>query len=169
MKRLILVSLSILALSSCGPNQESMMLQGSGSTGKLTQERSSTPVTEESQEAEVRLRWNAVAQGIFVEYYEMKFDFLWLDDATFPHPTFKGGSGESYEAFARIFVAFFDAGDNLAFLKAHNLVNMPLRYELAKQTSEWTFPMLAALLSDSSLVTPETQVEMRRIADLLGR
>ena len=44
------------------------------------------------------------------------FDFGWTTFNQFPHPTFKGGSAEAYQAFAKVLLAFFDNGDNFDFL-----------------------------------------------------
>jgi hypothetical protein len=43
-----------------------------------------------------------------------------------PHPTFKGGSVEAYHQFALVLVAFYERGDNFAYLAQNHLFNYPL-------------------------------------------
>ena len=80
------------------------------------------PLTEAEAQAEVMRRWNLVAGG------GGAFDFHWIAFDQFPHPTYKGGSAEAYQAFAAVLIAFFQGDDNFDFLQRNNLFTLHLRY-----------------------------------------
>jgi hypothetical protein len=78
-------------------------------------------------ELEMVSRWNAVADGLPADVPNFgKVTFHW-DGSHFPHPTFKGGSGEAYGAFAQVLLAFFKQGDNFDYLAANHLFTVNLR------------------------------------------
>jgi len=91
-------------------------------------------------------RWNAVA-GTPVD----GFNFFWSTFDQFPHPTFKGGSAEAYQAFAKVLLAFFDAGDNFDFLAQNHLFKLHLIYVFPSgQTGvDTNFEALAMYLTNS--------------------
>jgi hypothetical protein len=80
--------------------------------------------TQEVQQS-LLARWNAVASAPVDG-----FDFGWTAFNQFPHPTFKGGSAEAYQAFAKVLLAFFDDGDNFDFLTRNRLFELDLIYVL---------------------------------------
>jgi len=81
------------------------------------------PVDTPEVEQSLLARWNAVASAPVDG-----FDFHWSTFNQFPHPTFKGGSAEAYQAFAKVLLAFFDAGDNFDFLARNRLFKLHLIY-----------------------------------------
>lgn len=82
-----------------------------------------TPVDTPEVEQSLLARWNAVASAPVDG-----FDFHWNTFNQFPHPTFKGGSAEAYQAFAKVLLAFFDDGDNFDFLARNRLFKLHLIY-----------------------------------------
>src|ERR1044071_9884439 len=74
------------------------------------------PVEMSEIEQSLLARWNTVASAPVDG-----FDFLWSRFNQFPHPTFKGGTAEAYQAFAKVLLAFFDHGDNFDFLAQNHL------------------------------------------------
>jgi hypothetical protein len=81
------------------------------------------PVDTPEVEQSLLARWNAVASAPVDG-----FDFHWSTFNQFPHPTFKGGSAEAYQAFAKVLLAFFDDGDNFDFLARNRLFKLHLIY-----------------------------------------
>lgn len=81
------------------------------------------PVDTQEVEQSLMARWNAVASAPVDG-----FDFHWSTFNQFPHPTFKGGSTEAYQAFAKVLLAFFDDGDNFDFLARNRLFKLHLIY-----------------------------------------
>jgi len=81
------------------------------------------PVDTPEVEQSLLARWNDVASAPVDG-----FDFRWSTFNQFPHPTFKGGSAEAYQAFAKVLLAFFDAGDNFDFLARNRLFKLHLIY-----------------------------------------
>src|SRR5438477_7971390 len=90
-------------------------------------------------------RWNAGAKAVTVPFAgsTVTVDFLWTSYNQFPHPTFKGGSAEAYQAFADTLVAFYGRDDNFAFLANNHLFRIALRYVISSgQNTSWTFEQL---------------------------
>jgi hypothetical protein len=102
-----------------------------------------TPEVEQSLLA----RWNAVASAPVDG-----FDFHWTTFNQFPHPTFKGGSAEAYQAFAKVLLAFFDHGDNFDFLAQNRLFKLHLIYVLPSGQNgfDTNFEDLAVYLTNSN-------------------
>jgi len=74
-------------------------------------------------------RWNAVADGVVVPSgFGGDFVFTWTAFDQFPHPTYKGGSQEAYQAFVEILIAFYEKGDNFDFLTANKCFSIKLSY-----------------------------------------
>jgi len=104
------------------------------------------PVDTPEVEQSLLARWNAVASAPVDG-----FDFHWSTFIQFPHPTFKGGSAEAYQAFAKVLLAFFDDGDNFDFLAQNRLFKLHLIYVFPSgQTGlDTNFEDLAVFLSNS--------------------
>jgi hypothetical protein len=117
-----------------------------GCGGAEPQNQAGAPVSAEVQ-VDLMARWNAVAQGVTVE----SWNFMWDRFADFPHPTFKGGSAEAYQAFAKVLLAFFGDGDNFDFLARNRLFKLHLIYVFPSgQTGlDTNFEDLAVFLSNS--------------------
>jgi len=81
------------------------------------------PIDTPEIEQSLMARWNAVASTPVDA-----FDFFWSTFNQFPHPTYKGGSAEAYQAFAKVLLAFFDSGDNFDFLARNRLFQLHLIY-----------------------------------------
>jgi hypothetical protein len=70
-------------------------------------------------------RWNTVPLATQpVDDFGMRYNFLWPSFGEFPHPTFKGGSEIAYQSFARVLLAFMQAGDNFEFLANTKVENL---------------------------------------------
>src|SRR5262252_7492732 len=93
------------------------------STTDATTTPTTPPVDTQEVQQSLLARWNAVS-GAPVD----GFDFRWNTFNQFPHPTFKGGTAEAYQAFAKVLLAFFDAGDNFDFLSRNHLFRLHLIY-----------------------------------------
>jgi hypothetical protein len=65
-------------------------------------------------------RWNIAVAEEKADLY-----FVWNDYDRFPHPTFKGGSKEAYEAFTKVLIKFLSP-NNIAFIRQNNLVELPI-------------------------------------------
>lgn len=98
------------------------------------QERSETSAPRDEILREVLTRWNAVALGITVPG-DPQSNFIWPDLNSFPHPTFRRGTNAAYVTFEEILVKFYETGDNMAFLKKHNLLNYQFKMILNGHTS----------------------------------
>jgi hypothetical protein len=98
-------------------------------------------------------RWNATVysnpSGFTAQY---GFDFLWPTFSQFPHPTYKGGSEAAYQEFARLLLAFMQAGDNFDFLALNQLFDVRLGYAMANGavTSDWSFRELVNQFSSDT-------------------
>jgi hypothetical protein len=89
-------------------------------------------------QAELLKRWNAVADAPGGG----AFNFKWADYGNFPHPTFRGGSGEAYGAFAKVLVAVLKTGDNFEFMAKNELFTAELRTSVpggSLKGTGWTF------------------------------
>ncbi len=98
--------------------------------------------------ADLLSRWSAVADGVTVQSFG---NFHWGNFDQFPHPTFKGGSAEAYQAFAGLLVAFYEHGDNFDFLTNNRLFRISLHYVTAsgQPGSEWTFEGLTSQFANN--------------------
>jgi hypothetical protein len=103
------------------------------------------PVDTQEVEESLLARWNAVA-GAPVD----GFDFRWTTFNQFPHPTFKGGTAEAYQAFSKVLLAFFDHGDNFDFLTRNRLFKLHLIYVLPSGQNgfDTNFEALAVYLTN---------------------
>ena len=160
-----------ITISGCG---RPPLLQGSGTTGLL-------PFSNGSDQTEridglriysleqTMIRWNVAAEGVTIPGpLGTESDLLWDDENQFPYPTFKGGSAEAYEKFSSVFVRFFDTGDNLAYLKSQDLLDVPLLYIMpgGNTAASDSFRDLATRFSSadySYLISEQMRNELRRI------
>jgi hypothetical protein len=79
-------------------------------------------------QAELLKRWNAVAADLTFDVPVVgKANFKWTEYGNFPHPTFRGGSGEAYGAFATVLTTFLQKGDNFDYLTKHGLFTTELQ------------------------------------------
>ena len=115
--------------------------------------RDSQTVSVETQQS-LMSRWNRVATGITVPLFPggPPVDFLWNAFDKFPHPTFRGGSAAAYEAFANILIAFYENGDNFAFLSESRLFRITLSSTLANGMPgvDTTFEQITSQLSSDA-------------------
>jgi hypothetical protein len=104
------------------------------------------PVDTQEVQQSLLARWNAVA-GAPVD----GFDFRWSTFNQFPHPTFKGGTAEAYQAFAKVLLAFFDRDDNFDFLTRNHLFKLHLIYVFPSGETglDTNFEALAVYLTNS--------------------
>jgi hypothetical protein len=104
------------------------------------------PVDTQEVQQSLLARWNAVASAPVDG-----FDFRWSTFNQFPHPTFKGGTAEAYQAFAKVLLAFFDHGDNFDFLTRNRLFELHLIYVLLSGQNgfDTNFEALAVYLTNS--------------------
>jgi hypothetical protein len=105
-----------------------------------------TPVDTQEVQQSLLARWNAVASTPVDG-----FDFGWTTFNQFPHPTFKGGTAEAYQAFAKVLLAFFDSGDNFDFLTRNRVFELHLINVLPSGQNglDTNFKALAAYLTNS--------------------
>jgi hypothetical protein len=109
------------AMSSCGGRLlEESSSQGTGPTPTTN----TTPAGVDDVQQSLMARWNAAAAAAPLS----GFDFRWNVFNQFPHPTFKGGTAEAYQAFAKVLLAFFDRGDDFDFLAQNHLFKLRLDY-----------------------------------------
>jgi hypothetical protein len=122
---------------------------------------STTPPTPDAGQfdQELMTRWNQAAASV-----STNVSFTWDPFDNFPHPTYKGGTPEAYQGFARVLLAFFQAGDNFAFLAKNELFLLPVYDQLLSGRSEWTFEQLADSFSSTSTSTWDGLPENLRVA-----
>jgi hypothetical protein len=78
-------------------------------------------------QTELLKRWNAVADDkTFYTPDSRPINFTWAEYMNFPHPTFKGGSGEAYGALGQVLVAFLQKEGNFEYLVKNDLFTMDL-------------------------------------------
>jgi hypothetical protein len=123
------------------------------------------PVDTPEVEQSLMTRWNAVASAPVDG-----FDFHWNTFNQFPHPTYKGGSAEAYQAFAKVLLAFFDDGDNFDFLARNRLFKLHLIYVFPSGQSgvDTNFEDLAVYLTKSDGfpdVPPDTRNALAAYVD----
>jgi hypothetical protein len=94
-------------------------------------------------QAELLKRWNAVAADMTFDVPVVgKANFKWAEYGNFPHPTFRGGSGEAYGAFAKVLVTFLQKGDNFDYLAKNGLFATELETTVpggSLKGTGWTF------------------------------
>jgi hypothetical protein len=107
----------------------------------------SAPVDAAAVQAELLARWNAAA-----DLDTSSFDFHWYRFDQFPHPTYKGGTREAYQAFAEVLLLFFQSGDDFDFLARNQLFELPLVYIFPSGQSglDTSFKQLATDFSSST-------------------
>jgi outer membrane murein-binding lipoprotein Lpp len=99
-------------------------------------------VTPADVQAELLKRWNEVAA---------KGNYEWKEYGNFPHPTFRGGSGEAYGAFAKVLVAFLQKEGNFEYLAKNGLFTVELETTVpggSRKGTGWTFAGFAKQFSD---------------------
>ena len=81
----------------------------------------------------------------------------------FPHPTYKGGTTEAYQAFAQVFLDFFSRTDNFEFLKQKGLLNIRLTYKFpsGQLGLDTTFDKLSGELADPSYLPGFLSTDIR--------
>jgi hypothetical protein len=94
-------------------------------TDTTTTPAPTAPVDTQEVQQNLLARWNAVASAPVDG-----LDFRWSTFNQFPHPTFKGGTAQAYQAFAKVLLAFFDRDDNFDFLTRNRLFKLQLIYVL---------------------------------------
>jgi hypothetical protein len=135
------------------PNREVIALEDAGITDAGV-------VTSHELEQALVDRWNAVPLASQrIDDGSASYDFLWPTFGEFPHPTYKGGSELAYLAFARVLLAFMQAGDNFEFLAnnkteyqghASNLFDLRIGEAAAESglvEAGWTFRELVGLFA----------------------
>jgi hypothetical protein len=107
----------------------------------------SDPVDAAAVREELMARWNAAA-----DLDTSTLDFHWNRFDQFPHPTYKGGTVEAYQAFAEVLLRFFQSGDDFDFLARNQLFELPLVYIFPSGQNglDTTFKALAAYFSSST-------------------
>ena len=103
-------------------------------------------------QAELLKRWNAVAADMTFDVPIVgKANFKWTEYGNFPHPTFRGGSGEAYGAFAKVLVAFLQKDRNFEYLAKNGLFTVELETTVpggSRKGTGWTFAGFAKQFSD---------------------
>src|SRR5688500_13277717 len=79
--------------------------------------------------ASMMARWNHRVHGIQLPMPDGQWHwtFFWDEINHFPHPTYKGGSEQAYQAFGQVLVDFLE--DEFSYLKNHHLFTYPLIYQ----------------------------------------
>jgi hypothetical protein len=72
-------------------------------------------------------RWNETVANNPSNFASSGFSFIWPTFEQFPHPTFRGGSAEAYQEFARLLLIYTQTGDNFDFLAVNGLFDVELR------------------------------------------
>jgi hypothetical protein len=110
---------------------------GGGST-------TATTVDTAGVQQELLARWNAAADAS-----HPTIDFHWPAFDQFPHPTYKGGTVEAYQEFARVLLTFFQSGDDFDFLARNNLFTLTLSdvFPSGQHGIDTSFLMLAMYFS----------------------
>jgi hypothetical protein len=169
---LTIVLVSSFVISGCGGYR---MDQGSGTSGWMPlfkKEKNDRSERLDPQVgpgrvvdlSEVMNRWNEVAAGRTVSTQGTEFDFLWNEQNDFPHPTYKGGSIEAYELFAKIFIDFFEDADNLNYVKENKLQSVEIISTVGNTVGVRTsFLDLADYFATNEMVSKESRLKIREI------
>jgi hypothetical protein len=134
-------------------------------TGSATGEGSTSTTVQQ----ELQARWNAVA-----DIAVSSFDFHWYELDQFPHPTFKGGSPEAYQAFAAVLLLFLQHDDDFDFLARNHLFTTPLIYAFPSgQSAAWTFQDLVKDFSSNPFpaygdISPDTRQALKDFLDRMS-
>jgi hypothetical protein len=96
---------------------------------------------------ELMARWNATVDSVNVTVTGFG-DFRWTVVDQFPHPTFKGGSEESYTLFAFVLVTFYEQDDNFDYLAQNHL----FKQNIGMFGGTTTFQLLTETMLASNLV-----------------
>jgi hypothetical protein len=126
-------------------------------------------------QAELVKRWNAVAadQKFPVPGGFGAVNFTWAEYGNFPHPTFRGGSGEAYGAFAKVMVQFLRAGDNFEFMTKNGLFDTELETGVpggSLRGTGWSFASFVRQFSDPKTfakIDDDTAKGLRELAKKL--
>ena len=112
-------------------------------------------------QAELMKRWNLTVNAV-----GGPVDFHWNNLDQFPHPTYKGGTAQAYQAFAAVLVPFLQDDDNFAFLQTNQLFTMSLDYIFPSGANGLgtTFERLVADLSSDSMLSDDTQKVLKQIS-----
>ena len=175
--RSVIFSTALVGSAVFGGCGGSHLDQGSGTSGLFPfkkgngyqVERAETkinPVPVDLQE--VMTRWNIVADGRTVQAHGIEFNFLWNEQDLFPHPTFKGGSQEAYETFAKIFIDFFADADNLDYVKTNRLQRVELIAVVGDNVGIRTsFYKLVDDFSTDDVVSEDSREKIKKIGHVL--
>lgn len=122
------------------------------------------PTPNTAEQAEITRRWNVSAAGVAAPFPDGgTVDFGWDNFEQFPHPTYKGGTTEAYQAFAQVFLDFFSRTDNFEFLKQKGLLNIRLTYKFpsGQLGLDTTFDKLSGELADPSYLPGFLSTDIR--------
>lgn len=122
------------------------------------------PSPDTAEQAEITRRWNVSAAGVTAPFLDGgTVGFGWDDFEQFPHPTYKGGTTEAYQAFAQVFLDFFSRADNFEFLKQKGLLNIRLTYRFpsGQLGVDTTFDKLSGQLADPGYLPGFLSTDMR--------
>lgn len=136
--RSIILTIIVLTLgvgSGCG---KIPLDQGSGTSGLFPTFKVECPKPVDANHerkfvdlTETMRRWNIAAEGYKVpDGIGGSFDFIWVKQDYFPHPTYKGGSDIAYTYFQDIFMKFFDNKENLDYVKSNNIQSEELIHRI---------------------------------------
>lgn len=134
MKRIVWLTLAAFALSNCTD------------AGQEETSQSASAVAQDEQR-QLMDRWNATVSSTPVSAVTTAdLDFTWPIYDQFPHPTYKHGTAEAYQAFAAILIAFLQNDDNFQYLAQHGLFDARVGYRFANGSMEsnWSFRELVA-------------------------
>src|SRR5262249_36098499 len=124
-------------------------------------------------QAELLKRWNAVAADMTFDLPVVgKANFKWTEYGNFPHPTFRGGSGEAYGAFAKVLVAFLQKGDNFEYLAKNGLFTTELETTVPDgppKGTGWTFAGFLKQFSDPNTFAKLDDDTRKAIKELSAR
>jgi hypothetical protein len=103
-------------------------------------------------QTELLKRWKAVAADMTFDLPVVgKANFKWVEYGNYPHPTFRGGSGEAYGAIAKVLVAFLQKGDNFEYLARNGLFATELETTVpggSLKGTGWSFAGFVKQFSD---------------------
>ena len=134
--------------------------------GTPTSDAGTAPTAE--IQASLMARWNQV-----VESHPSNFDFHWVAFDEYMPPTFRGGTQEAYQAYAKLLLAFMQQSDNFDYLASNHLFDIRLDYVSITGLSIWdsTFSKeVATLASDTAYgnIDAVTRAGLKQIADRIA-
>ena len=138
---------------------------GGVSLGNSTSDAAVMTVAEAQQQ--MVSRWNQTVQDNPSDFYASTgFSFIWMSFDQFPHPTFKGGSSQAYREFARLMLAYTQAGDNFEFLTYNHLFEINLHDSTVAPAPGADFGTLRTLIDflvSNEWVSAETVTGLKQV------